>query len=301
MTELLRHILIAWLIPRRSLLGNRLSRFATRDDLTRLPRKVVYSIFLSRSGLAVVLSKVAGHFEVRIIIWSKLPPRRSRSMQMVRGWANSKRVMAMTSFGFRGLSFNDNCLTLLRKIKDLSTKIPPWLLHRNVQMLLDSVVAVISLWIAYLLRFDFAIPPSQQRGMAGWLIVIAVARPATILLTDGYKATWRFFAFCDAIRLAARSVPVSICLLLLRAAVHNGSAIPFSVLLLELLLFLWLASALRITRRYGHEFQNRVGSGPNTLIVGSEATLAGAVRHLRASGNTNILGLVTENERLVGL
>lgn len=220
---------------------------------------------------------------------------------MVRGWANSKRVMAMTSFGFRRLSLNDNCLTLLGKIKHLSTKVPPWLLHRNVQMLLDSMVAVTSLWIAYLLRFDFSIPPSQQRGMEGWLIVVAVARPATILLTCGYKATWRFFAFRDAIRLGARSVPVSLCLLLFRAAVRNGVAIPFSVLLMELLLFLCMASALRTARRYEHEFMNRVGSGPNTLIVGSEATLAGAVRHLRASGNTNILGLVTENERLVGL
>jgi FlaA1/EpsC-like NDP-sugar epimerase len=207
----------------------------------------------------------------------------------------------MTSFGFRGLSFNDNYLIILRKIKHLSTKVPPWLLHRNVQMLLDSMVAATSLWIAYLLRFDFSIPSNQQRGMAGWLIVIAVARPATILLTDGYKATWRFFAFRDAIRLAARSIPVSICLLLFRAVVHSGVAIPFSVLLLELLLFLCLASALRTARRYEHEFTTSVGSGPNTLIVGSEATLAGAVRHLRASGNTNILGLVTENERLVGL
>src|SRR5580698_183280 len=198
--------------------------------------------------------------------------------------------MAMTSFGFRRLTSDDNGWSRLGKIRQVSTKIPPWLLHRNVQMLLDSIVAVTSLWIAYLLRFDFAIPPSQQRGLVGWLIVVAVARPGAIFLTNGYKATWRFFAFLDAIRLAARSVPVSICLLLFRAAVHNGVAVPFSVLLMELLLFLWLASALRIARRYGHEFLNRVGGGTNTLVVGSEATLASAVRHLRSSGNMNILG-----------
>ncbi len=207
----------------------------------------------------------------------------------------------MTLFGFRGLNLDDRCLILLRKLRHLSQKIPSWLLHRNVQMLLDSIVAVTALWIAYLLRFDFSIPPTQQRGMVGWLIVIAVARPAAILLTNGYKSTWRFFALRDAIQLGARSVPVTIGLLLFRAAVHNGTAIPYSVLLLELLLFLWLASGLRTIRRYEHEFLNRVGSGPNTLIVGSEATLAGAVRHLRSSGNTNILGLVTEDERLVGL
>jgi len=207
----------------------------------------------------------------------------------------------MTSSGIRGIRFDAKCLTLLRETKHFLTKTPPWLLHRNVQMLLDSIVAVTSLWIAYLLRFDFAIPRSQQSEMAEWLIVVAVARPAAILLTNGYKATWRFFAFRDAIRLGARSVPVSICLLLFRAVVHDGKAIPFSVLLMDLLLFMCLASALRTARRYEHEFLNRVGSGPNTLVVGSEATLAGAVRHLRASGNTNILGLVTDDERLVGL
>jgi FlaA1/EpsC-like NDP-sugar epimerase len=207
----------------------------------------------------------------------------------------------MTFFGFRALNFYDRRLVLLREIKHLSSKIPPWFLHRNMQMLLDSVMAVTALSSAYLLRFDFSVPQRQQKGMIGWLIFIAVARPAAILLTNGYKATWRFFAFRDAIQLAARSVPLSICLLLFRAAVHDGKAIPFSVLLMELLLFLCLASALRTARRYEHEFLHRVGSGPNTLIIGSEATLAGAVRHLRSSGNTNILGLVTEDERLVGL
>lgn len=207
----------------------------------------------------------------------------------------------MTFFGIRGVSFEDRCLALLRKTRHLSSKTPSWLLHRNVQMLLDSMAAVAALWFAYLLRFDFSIPPRQGRGMVAWLIIIGIARPTVILLTGGYKATWRFFAFRDAMQLAIRAVPVSIVLLLFRATVHTGIAIPFSVLLMELLLFLWLASGLRTIRRYEHEFLNRVGSGPNTLIIGNEATLAGAARHLRSSGNTNILGLVTEDERLVGL
>src|ERR1700733_14666452 len=139
--------------------------------------------------------------------------------------------MRMTFFGFRALNFYDRRLVLLREIKHLSSKIPPWFLHRNMQMLLDSVMAVTALSSAYLLRFDFSVPQRQQKGMIGWLIFIAVARPAAILLTNGYKATWPFFAFRDAIQLAARSVPLSICLLLFRAAVHDGKAIPFSVLL----------------------------------------------------------------------
>lgn len=203
--------------------------------------------------------------------------------------------------GWRGTDLNDRHLYLFEKIRNLSCKIPPWLLHRNVQMLLDSIAAITALWIAYALRFDFSIPKTQIRGMLAWLAVIAVARPAVILLTNGYKATWRFFAFRDAMQLAIRATPVSIVLLLVRATVHNGVAIPISVLMMEWLIFLWLASGLRIARRYEHELRNRAGRGPDTLVVGSEVTLASAVRHLRASGNTNIVGLVTEDEQLVGL
>ncbi len=207
----------------------------------------------------------------------------------------------MTFSGWRGTGLYNRHLYLFEKIRNLSCKIPSWLLHRNVQMLLDSIAAITALWIAYTLRFDFSIPKTQMRGMFVWLVVIAVARPAAILMTNGYKATWRFFAFRDAMQLAIRATPVSIVLLLVRATVHNGVAIPFSVLMMEWLLFMWLASGLRIVRRYEHELRNRAGRGPDTLVVGSEATLASAVRHLRASGNTNIVGLVTEDEQLVGL
>ncbi|QNI30756.1 polysaccharide biosynthesis protein [Alloacidobacterium dinghuense] len=192
-------------------------------------------------------------------------------------------------------------LVFLRTSRQISRKIPSWLLHRNVQMLLDGTAAIAALWMAYLLRFDFSIPPAQHRGMARWLIIIAFVRPCVILITNGYKATWRFFALRDAVQLGARSALVTAGLLLFRAAVHNGAAVPYSVLLFELFLFMWLACGLRTFRRYGHEILNRVESGANALIIGSDTTLASAVRHLRCSGNINILGLVTENERLVGL
>jgi FlaA1/EpsC-like NDP-sugar epimerase len=216
-------------------------------------------------------------------------------------------------FEFGKLNFNDRHTILFEKIKQsssilwrissgtLRTDIPSWLLHRNVQMLLDSGAAVTALWMAYLLRFDFSIPAAHHRGMVLWLIIIALARPCAILITNGYNATWRFFALRDALRLGARSVLVTVGLILFRVAVHNGTAIPYSVLLVELPLYLWLASGLRTTRRYEYEIVNRIGSNANTLVIGSEATLAGAVRHLRSSGNTKILGLVTEDERLVGL
>src|SRR5277367_4745743 len=44
----------------------------------------------------------------------------------------------------------------------------------------------------------------------------------------------------------------------------------------------------------GHE------SGPKALVIGSETNLAAAVPYLQGSGNINIFGLVTEDERLVG-
>jgi FlaA1/EpsC-like NDP-sugar epimerase len=182
-----------------------------------------------------------------------------------------------------------------------STRVKRWIFHRNAQMFLDALTAAIALIDAYALRFDFQIPASQRGAMWLWLCVVAIIRPAVFFSTRGYHATWRFFDLSDALNLALRALPVTLGLLLIRAFVPGAPVIPYSVLILEFGIFLVFASGLRIIRRVTYSGLNRTSSRPRALIIGNEATLAAAVRHLQSCGEAHVVALLSEDPALVGL
>jgi FlaA1/EpsC-like NDP-sugar epimerase len=177
-----------------------------------------------------------------------------------------------------------------------------WFFRGYVRVLLDALTAAIAMIDAFALRFDFHIEPKMQHSMWTWLCVVVVLRPLSLHLTRrGYQPTWRFFDIRDGLTLALRSLPVTIFLLLVRWSIPGVPIVPYSVLILEYSTFLILASALRVTRRLSHEAVNRPSGRPRALIAGSDTTLATAVQHLHACKEVQIIGLVSEDERLVGM
>ena len=179
--------------------------------------------------------------------------------------------------------------------------IPSWIFHRNIQILLDALIAAAAMSTAYLLRYDFQIAPPLLAGMCTWVCIGAVLRPLSLLLCNGYCSTWRFFGYQDGLQLALRSLPLSIFLVAVRWLAHGLPVVPYGVLACELLLFLVFASALRLTRRLAHESMEKPSGRPRALIVGSEDTLNAAIHHFHNCTEAQIIGLVTEDSRLLGL
>ena len=177
--------------------------------------------------------------------------------------------------------------------------IPSWIFHGYVRVLLDGLTAAIAMISAYMLRFDFHIGPKMRHSMWTWLCVVVVLRPLSLHLTrDGYHATWRFFAMRDGLVLALRSLPVTILLLLVRWWLRGVPVVPYSVLILEYITFLFLASALRVTRRLTHEVVYSSSERPRALIVGCETTLATAIHHLQDCKEAQIIGMICEDPRM---
>jgi len=188
------------------------------------------------------------------------------------------------------------------RLEKYAKLIPPWIFHRNVQTLLDALTAAIAMIAAYALRFDFDIPPKMQHSMWIWLCVLTFLRPLSLRLTrSGYQSTWRFFNVGDGLRLALRSVPVTIFLLLMRWLVPGIPVVPYSVLIMEFIVFLGFASGLRVTRRLAHEAIYKAAPRPRALIVGNETTLATSVGYLRSWREAQVIGLVSEDNRLIGI
>ena len=184
---------------------------------------------------------------------------------------------------------------------EYAKRIPSWVYHRNVRIVLDAFTAAIAIIVAYALRFDFEIPSKMQHSMWTWLCVVAFLRPLSLQLTrTGYQSTWRFFNVWDSLHLAFRSVPVTIFLLLVRWLVPDVPVVPYSVLIIEFLLFLGFASTLRVTRRLAHEAIYQPSRRPRALLVGNEATLATSAGYLRSCREAQVIGLVSEDKRMLG-
>lgn len=189
-------------------------------------------------------------------------------------------------------------------LRRLSVNAPNWFMWRAVQMVLDGGVAASASLMAYLLRFDFSVPHSEVRRMFLWILIFAIERPIFLLITKHYRATWRHFHLRDVVQLAAVSSIFTLLLASLRSfstAFGWQHPIPYSVLILELGIFLVLASSMRMARRLIYEGGRSDSAAQlKTVVVGNDQTFASALKHVRSFSDVSILGLISEEEHLVG-
>ena len=190
-------------------------------------------------------------------------------------------------------------------IRRVSLSAPNWFLWRTVQMVLDGSVAAFSVLLAYLLRFDFSIPVGRVPRMGAWMLTYAVAMPLLLLVGKNYRATWRHFHLADVMQLTLLSGGFTVVAVIARQVLVSGmgrhAPIPLSVLLLEFLLFVVCASCMRLARRLIYE-----GARPGftaqlrTLVVGNDNIFSSALKHVRSFSDICIVGLVSEEQGLVG-
>lgn len=190
-------------------------------------------------------------------------------------------------------------------IRRVSLDASAWFLWRAVQMALDGGVAAFAVLLAYLLRFDFSIPTPHVPRMFGWMLVYAVVRPMLLLLGRHYRATWRHFHLKDAMQLAALSITFTLVMGIARVVLVNGlgrmAPIPYSVLVLEFGIFVTFASCVRMSRRLIYE-GGRQGFTPQlrTIVVGNDQGFSSALKHVRSFSDITVVGLLSEESRLVG-
>lgn len=193
---------------------------------------------------------------------------------------------------------------LPRKLGGVIGKIPEWFFSRPTQLMLDTSVAALACFSAYLLRFDFDIRAAFAWNMVTWIAFVAVFRPITLLCFKGYDSTWRFFQIRDAVHLILLALPLSAVIGAVRLVApgsYDLKAMPYSVIVLEFGCFIMFASGLRTLRRITYEAGLPASRHVPTLLVGDDSSLASAIRHVELYGNVKLVGLVSEEASLLGL
>ncbi len=158
---------------------------------------------------------------------------------------------------------------------------------RTGQVAIDGTICVVALVIAYLLRFEGAVPEVAWQQMIGVAPLIVIVRAAVHWSVGIYRVVWRYVGVREALLFVRSVAAVSVVLLALRLLlpVHVWLwRVPISIIILEGLLTFLGMSATRLLRRIVHERHGKppaprdslvptllVGAGENALLIAKEA------------------------------
>jgi FlaA1/EpsC-like NDP-sugar epimerase len=175
---------------------------------------------------------------------------------------------------------------------------------RNIFAFLHDVGAVALAWsLAYLVRFNFDLPPVHREGMISALFWVLPVHGIIAWRVGLYRNLWRYASLNDIKRiliaagLSAGLVTIIVSLASLQAA------IPRTVLLLNPLLLIVLMSGSRIGYRmfkeyrlYGHANLR----GEPVIVLGSGDHAVNLLRDLRRSPYWHVVGLLDDDKKKWG-
>ncbi len=180
---------------------------------------------------------------------------------------------------------------------------------RTNKQILDGAIVGVSLWVAFLIRYEGAIPPYREYQFWVLLLPVIAGRLLANLVINLHRIQWRYVSSGDALRIGRAYLAFSIVLLLLRFGLPVQAGmfrIPVSVIVIELLLSLLGAMGIRLLRRYVYEHQSQnpippKREGPHRLLlVGAGIMGANAAREMAADSSVRIVGFLDDDPRKLG-
>jgi len=191
------------------------------------------------------------------------------------------------------------------KVAEGINHVPRFLFSRSTQVMLDLSFCAASLWLSYLMRFDFAVPRTEWKAFVVWIAILPPLRVMWLLLLNMYRRIWRYFSLDDALVFSTANIIPSLLLLVLRLTASgrlSAVRMPVSIIISECGAFVLLSLSARFVRRMTfplsdntcHEYQR-------VLLVGSDDSLAEAAERMRACEEMMVVGLIVWGDNLQGL
>lgn len=135
----------------------------------------------------------------------------------------------------------------------------------------DTLLIALALCLAFLLRFDFTIPPQQLELFWECLLVVMIVKPLVFIVTGFYNSMWRYASVQDAVEILKGVTLSSVLAVAAVFFLRQFTPIPRSIFVLDWILLFALLAASRLLWRVWRETYvvSRSCEGPRTLIVGA--------------------------------
>lgn len=143
--------------------------------------------------------------------------------------------------------------------------------RRLIVFFSDTLLIGLALCMAFLLRFDLTIPPTQLELFWQCLLIVMIVKPLVFVVTGFYNSLWRYASIQDAIEILKGVTLSSILAITAVFFIRQFSPIPRSIFFLDWIMLFALLAASRLLWRIWRETYvvSRSCEGPRTLIIGA--------------------------------
>ena len=175
---------------------------------------------------------------------------------------------------------------------------------RSALALAHDVVAAAVAWFgAYLLRFNFELPPEHSSVMLQTLWVALPLQAIAFVSFGLYRGTWRFASVLDLKRILMTVTVAAVVLVAVLFMLSTAFRVPRSVLILDPILLLLMMGGSRFIYRAIKEHQlygAHLRRGEHVIIFGAGAAAMSLVKDLSQSSQWRVVGLLDDDESMHG-
>ena len=168
-------------------------------------------------------------------------------------------------------------------------------------LVLDILISLVTIVLAYLLRFNFLIEPNYYASMVIMILFLIPIKIVIFLIFRVYHVSWRFFGLTEYKQIVLAHF-VSYGFFTFIYLIFRNETIPFplSVIIIDIFLSIFFIGFLRISKRLYLE-NNRSSYASKLLIVGTNAQSADIIKSARR-GEIDYypMALVSDNKHTVG-
>lgn len=168
------------------------------------------------------------------------------------------------------------------------------------QKLVDAVVAGVSLFLAYQLRFDWNVPSDSAYQMWGMLVPIIAGRLFVNAALSTYRMVWRYVGLSDAILLARNQAVFGFIVFAIRysaGASFKYLQLPVGIILFDGVLFLLSSLSVRGLRRILSEGLSNHGNGTPVLLIGAGRAGLMVARELKSRIDIRPVGFLDDDPK----
>ena len=177
--------------------------------------------------------------------------------------------------------------------------------RRIIVFFADLVLITLALSFAFLLRFDFAIPPPEAELFKECLLMVLVVKPLVFISTGFYKSMWRYASLQDGIEIFKGVTFSSILAVAAVFYLRQFTPLPRSIFVLDWFLLFALIAASRLAWRLYRESYiiGRSCEGPRTLVIGAGEAGSMLLKEIRRHPHAayNIIGFVDDDPEKKGM
>ena len=181
---------------------------------------------------------------------------------------------------------------------------------KAVQTGLDLAMLTGAFATAYLLRFDFTLPPEQIQIMAAQMPFVAVFQFVVLRFCRTHKFIWRYVSLLEVRRILRALLFAALPLLFVRFAFADNTiftVVPFSIIVLDLFLAAAAIIGIRFVRREIYEntriAANAAVEKKSVLLIGAGRAGVMTLAELKTGGGMpyDIKGFIDDNPLKQGL